>query len=169
MAESARATLRQLLQLSYDDLKRRLARRLGSTELAGEALQDTFLRLERAETIGPVRNPRGYLFRMAINLAINRRHAEARRLAAPETTALLELADDAPGPARIAEARSEVAALKRAIGALPARRRAIFLAAWREELAHPAIAERFGVSLRTVQVELRHALEHCAAQLDRDK
>ena len=169
MGETARATLRQLLQLGYEDLRRRLAHRLGSAELAGEALQDTFIRLESAGAIGPVQNPSAYLFRIALNLGHNRRRAEARRLTGAETEALLELADDAPGPARIAEARSDVAALKRAIAELPARRRAIFLAAWRENVPHHAIADRFGLSLRTIQIELRHALEHCAARLGRDK
>jgi RNA polymerase sigma-70 factor, ECF subfamily len=168
MVETSRATLRHLLLAGYDDLKRRLTRRLGSAELAGEALQDAFLRLECAPNIGVVRSPQAYLFRMAFNLAINRQTAENRRLSPVALDALLGFADDSPGPARTAEARSEIEALKRALAELPARRREIFLASWVEEISHSEIARRFGVSLRTIQIELKYAVEHCALRLDRN-
>jgi RNA polymerase sigma-70 factor (ECF subfamily) len=167
MSETDRATLRHLLQVGYHDLRNRLARRLGSTELAGDALQETFLRVQCAGSIGPVSNPQAYLLRIALNVASSQRAAEARRLTVAETAALLAVPDEGPDPARVAEMRSEIAALRRALDELPARRRAIFLAAWREELPHGAIAERFGVSLRTIQIELKHALEHCALRLER--
>jgi RNA polymerase sigma-70 factor (ECF subfamily) len=168
MAETDRATLRSLLQAGYEDLRQRLARRLGSTDRANDALQETFLRLECAPTIGPVSNPQAYLLRVALNVASNLRVAETRRLTAPETEALLALPDDKPGPGQIAEARSEIAALKRALGELPTRRRAIFLAAWRDGEAHQGIADRLGVSLRTIQIELKQAAEHCAVRLGRN-
>jgi RNA polymerase sigma-70 factor (ECF subfamily) len=151
----------------YDVLKGRLTRRLGSADLAGEALQDTFVRLQCAAEIGHVRSPHAYLARMAFNLATNRRVAEGRRLNVSGTETLLDIADDAPDAARAAEARSEIEALKRALAELPSRRRAIFLAAWVEEVPHAGIAERFDVSVRTVQIELRYALEHCSLRLDR--
>jgi RNA polymerase sigma-70 factor, ECF subfamily len=166
MTASSRAILRQLLVADYDELKKRLTRQLGSADLAGEALQDTFLRLEGAE-IGPVRRPAAYLARMALNIATNRRISENRRLTAAETEILLQVPDDAPDPARTAEARSDIEALKRALAELPARRREVFLAAWVEELPHSAIAERFGATVRTIQIELKHAVEHCALRLKR--
>jgi RNA polymerase sigma-70 factor (ECF subfamily) len=168
MVKTSRATLRDLLLAGYDDLKRRLTRRLRSVDLAEEALQDTFLRLECTSDIGPVRSPQAYLFRMAFHLAINRRIADNRRLSAVGTEALLDVADETPDAARTVEARSEIEALKRALADLPARRREIFLASWVEEVPHDEIATRFGVSLRTIQIELRHALEHCAWRLQRN-
>jgi RNA polymerase sigma-70 factor (ECF subfamily) len=168
MTESSRGTLRHLLLDGYDDLVRRLAFRLGSTDLAREAMQDTFIRLERDSEIGPVRNPRAYLLRIAFNLATNRRVAENRRLSTTEVEALIDIADETPDPARIAEARSEIDALKRALAELPDRRREITLAAWVEELPHPEIAKRFGVSLRTIQHELKLGMEHCARRLGRN-
>jgi RNA polymerase sigma-70 factor, ECF subfamily len=168
MAETSKATLHQLLLAGYDDLKRSLTRRLGSADLAGDALQETYLRLEYASAIGPVRSPRAYLYRTALNIAANRRVAESRRLTVSEVDALLEIADEAPSPALVAEARSEIEALKRAVAELPERRREIFLAAWREEIPHQQIAERHGITIRTVQIELKHAMEHCAQRLGRD-
>jgi RNA polymerase sigma-70 factor (ECF subfamily) len=167
MANTSRATLLHLLVAGYDELKRRLARRLGSVELAGEALHDTFLRLEGAAEIGEVRSPRAYLFRTALNMAANRRVADSRRLTVSETDALLELADEAPDPARVVEARSDLAALQRALMELPARRRAIVFAACMDEVPHSEIAARFGVTVRTVQIELKQALTYCAQRLGR--
>jgi RNA polymerase sigma-70 factor (ECF subfamily) len=168
MTVTSRATLLQLLLVRYDDLKRRLTRRLGSAELAGEALQDTFIRLECTPQIGPVQNPQAYLARMAFNIAANYRVAENRRLTVSESEALLDIPDEAPDPARTIEARSEIEALKRALAELAPRRRDIFMAAWVEEVPHSEIAARYDVSVRTIQIELKHALEHCSHRLDRN-
>ncbi|MGC2780772.1 MAG: RNA polymerase sigma factor [Bradyrhizobium sp.] len=158
--------LRALID-GYDELKRRLARRLGSTELAGEALQDTFLRLECGNDVGVVQSPRAYLFRTALNLATNRRVAESRRLTTSEIDALLEIPDDSPDPSRIAESRSEIAALGRVLLQLSARQRDIVFATFVDELSVHEIARRHRISVRRIQVELREALLHCASQLER--
>lgn len=162
MAESSRATLRNLLLTGYDELAKRLTFRLGSADLARDALQDTYLRLERTPQIGPVRSPKSYLLRMALNIAANRRIAENRLLTFVEAEALLQVADDVSDPARAVEARSEIEALKRALAELPARRREMALAAWVDDLSQKDIAQRFGVSVRTVQLELKAALAFCA-------
>ena len=167
MRDSGRAALLSALIDGYDELKRRLARRLGSTELAGEALQDTFLRLECGNDVGAVQSPRAYLFRTALNLATNRRVAENRRLTTSEIDALLEIPDDSPDPARIAESRSEIAALGRVMLQLSARQRDIVFATFVDELPVQEIARRHRVSVRRIQVELREALLHCASQLER--
>lgn len=168
MAVTSRLALRQLLLDRFDDLRSKLTRRLGSSERADEALQETYLRLEQGGEIGPVRRPGAYLMRMAINTATNQIIAQNRRLTAVETEALLQVPDERPGPMRVVEARSEVAALKRALADLPARRREIFLASWVDGHSHRQIAGRFGVSVRTVQVDLKRALEHCAVRLGKD-
>lgn len=167
MSDTNRAALLSLLVASYDDLRSRLARRAGSAELADEALQDTFLRLSSTTGIGPVRDLRAYLFRVALSIVSNRRLAERRRRTVSEADALFEMVDDRPGPDREIEARSEINALKQVIRELPARRREMFMATFVNEVPLRETAERFGVSVRTVQVELKQALVHCAARLDR--
>ncbi len=116
MSDTNRTALLTLLVASYDDLKqrltrragsadvadevlslihislcirdRRLTRRAGSADVADEVLQDTFLRLNNATVIGPVRDLHAYLFRVAMSVASNRRVAERRRLTVSETDAL---------------------------------------------------------------------------------
>jgi RNA polymerase sigma-70 factor (ECF subfamily) len=159
--------LRSLLLSSYEDFAHWLTRRLGSHELAREALQETYLRLERGNEIGPVHSPKAYLLRTAINIATNKRVADKRRLGISESERLLAIPDEAPDPARTVEARSELDALTKALNELPERRRQIFLASWIDEVSHREIADRFGISIRTVQIELKDALEHCAQRLRR--
>lgn len=167
MTETSLAALRRHLLLRYNDLKARLTRRLGSADLASDALQDTWLRLEDGNNIAAVRHADAYLFRTAVNIANDHRRAEARRLTTDEVEALLDIADDRPDPMRVSEARSELLALEDVMAELPPRQRAILLAARLDELPRREIARRFRISVRLVQRELQEAQDYCAARLRR--
>lgn len=167
MTETSFAALRRLFLLRYDDLKARLTRRLGSADLAGEALQDTWLRLEDGNCAAIVHHADAYLFRVAVNIAHDRRRAETRRLTTNEVDALLDIADDAPNQTRVAEARSELRALEVIMAELPPRQRTILLAARLDELPRREIAKRFRISVRLVQRELQEAQDYCAARMRR--
>lgn len=168
MNETTWATLRQLLTEKYDDLWRRLARKLGSEELARETLHETWLRLNRTDPVGQMRSPKAYLFRTALNLATDRLRADNRRVRRAEVDVIIEnLADEAPGPAREAEARLRLAALGDAIQELPYRQRIILISAQLEGETHQKIARRLGVSAKTVQTELKAALKFCETYIDK--
>jgi RNA polymerase sigma factor (sigma-70 family) len=161
--------LRMPLVDRYGEFKVRLARRLGSTELAVETLQETWLRLERPGRRVALQQPDAYLFRIALNVAPDLRDADRHRLALSEVEALRHIDDDENDPERIAASRSEIAALIRAPEELPPRCRAIFLAARSDGLPHKVIAARYGISVRMVERELKRALQHCSARLGRNE
>lgn len=165
MSDVDRRALRQALVVNYADLSRRLSRRLGSNDAANEALQETYLRLETASSLSAVRNPISYLFRIAINIAVDQRRAAARRLTVMEIDALLDFPDDTPDPARIVEARSELEALERVLAEMPDRRRAIFKAVLVEKVPRRDLAKRYNVSIRTIDIEVQRALEYGARRL----
>jgi RNA polymerase sigma-70 factor (ECF subfamily) len=167
MAVTSWAALRELFLAGYDGLTRQLARKLGSEDLAAEAMQDTYLRLQRPGGMEPVANPSAYLYRVAVNTAINRRIAQRRLATAVEISAAMEIADEAPGPDRAALARIEMVALERALAELPKRCRDIFVAGFIHGTPHAQIASRFDVSLRTVRSDLQKAVEHCAFRLEK--
>ena len=167
MSDSGRDLLRELLLLNYDDLKAQLARRLGSVELAGEALQETWLQLEGVARIGQVHRPRPYLLQIAYNIALKRRRTERDTVTLDDARAALNLVDDAPGPERAIEARSEISALEAALAEMPPRRRAILLASRAEGEPLSEIATRFGISQRMIEMELKSALIHCGQRLGR--
>ncbi len=165
MTETTWAMLRARLVDRYGELKHRLMRRLGSAELAAETLQETWLRLERPGSPGVLERPDAYLFRVALNVAADRRATERRQLALSEIEVLRHLDDDELDPERIVQSRSEIAALSRALDELPPRCRAIFIAARLHEVPYKTIAARHGVSTRLVEREVKRAFEHCAGRL----
>jgi RNA polymerase sigma factor (sigma-70 family) len=164
MTETTLLALRQLLVQGYDELKTRLTQRLGSSDLAGDAIQDTWLRLHLAETVGAVRSPTNYLFRIALNIARDRLSADRRLLTAVEIEKLLDLADEAPDGAHVAEMRSELRAVEGLIAELPARQREILVAARLDGMPRGEIARRLGISLSLVEKELKLAHEYCLAR-----
>ncbi|MCK9917116.1 sigma-70 family RNA polymerase sigma factor [Microbacteriaceae bacterium K1510] len=164
MSDTPLAIMRRLLVDSYDDLKRRLTHRLGSADLAGEALHDTWLRLARLEPVGVVQRPEHYLFRAALNAADDRRRREKRHGSAAELDSALEVADERPTAEEELVARSELAAFETIMAELPARRRAIFLAARVGNVPRQEIADQMRISRRLVARELLLAHQHCLAR-----
>jgi RNA polymerase sigma factor (sigma-70 family) len=169
VVETSWAGLRELLVDRYHDLRERLTRRLGSQELATEALHEVYLRLDRADDMSPVISPAAYLFTAAYNIASGHRRAEGRR--GRQTVAdgaINDIPDRQPGPDDIFEARGELAALARALLTLPPRQRAILIAARYEQVPRAEIARRHRISRRLVQVELQRALGTCKDYLEKN-
>lgn len=165
MADINRVRLRSQLVEHYDGLIKKLTRRLGSADFAHEALHETFLRLDRVNDAVPVRSPTDYIFRVAVNVAKDRQKAQSHRVSAAEIDALLDVSDEGADPARIAEARSDIEAFKRALAQLPSRPREVLRSMSIEEQPAHAVAARLNVSVRTVEADLKLALSHCAAVL----
>lgn len=162
MNESGVLSLRDFLVRRYDDLKRRLTLHLGSADLAGEALQETWLRLESGkESNESVQYPLSYLMRMATNSALDRLRSEKRFLSGDEVDQILStLSDPMPGPAQTFEARSEAERLALVIKKMPVRRRNILILIRVDEMPRQEVADRLGVSLSLVDRELKRAHEY---------
>ncbi|WP_020175948.1 RNA polymerase sigma factor [Methyloferula stellata] len=168
MSESQQARLTDLFAANYNELFRRLARRLGSREFAQEVLQETYLRIDRISDVAVVQSPRDYFFKAAVNVAKNQRKYENCRPRAGAVDEFFDIPDEAPDALRVLEARSEVEALKAALQELPERRRFVLEAMAIEGCSAPVVAKRLKISSRTVEVELAAALEFCATRLNRE-
>lgn len=163
-----RPLLDRFMQL-YPDLRERLRRRLGSVELADEALSEAYVKLSAPGRSYSVRNTGAYLFRLTLNAAADLRRTRHRQSLAEQIEVVLELPDPAPGIARVAEEREELARLEEAVARLPERRRTILIAARMHERSCRDIARDLGLSTRMVEIELRRALDHCAEFLDKGR
>ncbi|MNR78008.1 putative RNA polymerase sigma factor FecI [compost metagenome] len=168
MPEALKESLRALFLSRYAQFRRHLHLRLGSEDLANDALHETYLRVEQMNAPSAIKYPSAYLYRIALNIAEDQRKSNARMLSVPEIEGLYEMADELADPSRTFEARTEIDALERALAELPKRRRLIVIAARVDEMPHREIALRFGISVRTVEKELRAGLEHCCERLGRD-
>lgn len=171
MTEETRPALTDYLARYYVTLKQRLTRAVGNSDLAADALQDTWLRLQsKGEGEDePVHSPAGYLLRVALNIAVDIQRRQTRSLSFDELSELQLIADPAPGPAQIIEARSDMAALLERVGRMPERRRDIFVLVHWDGMAHKDVAKQLGVSVRTVTYELKSAHEALSAVLNHEK
>lgn len=159
-----RPALQDFLAANYTRLHRRLLRYLGCPDLASDCLHDAWLRLREMASPASVQSPEAYVYRTACNLAMDRmRGNRHRQYTGDADTELDHVVDDAPGPDRIAQARSELAAVERSIGCLPRRHRSVMLALRIDELTRQEVAARYDISLRSVDTTLRQALDYCAA------
>lgn len=156
-------------------LLRYLAARRVAADEAEDILQDLFVKLA-SQTIGPVGEPRAYLYRMTENLLLDR-HRSARRRAGREqawTTAQLGPAadaDDRPSAEQVLIARERLAGVAAALAALPERTVQIFRRYRIDGCAQKDIAAELGISLSAVEKHLQRAyrtLVEAEARLDAD-
>lgn len=148
-------------------LMRFLTARLGNAAAADDIYQELFVRLKAGALPEGVSNPRGYLFRMAYNLANEfaraRRRQEARDAHWTETTTHKVGGDtvaDATAADEALASKERLASVTRALDGLPARSREIFVMCRIEGLSHRDIAEAMGISTKTVEKHMTAALKH---------
>ena len=138
-------------------LMRLLIARLRSREEAEDALQDMWFKLDQLAA-KPVAQPAAYLYRMAANLAADRRISAARGCA--RDTAWLDIqpeADELPDIERTLIARERLAQIEAILGAMPDRMQTAFRMFRLEELSQKHISARLGISVSGVEKLLRRA------------
>ncbi len=168
MSGQGLATLRRLVAERYDALRRQVSRRLGgASDLAGDALHDAYVRLSARDDLDGVRHPQTYLVNTAVHVAIDRIRQDARLLSESEVSEFFDVEDGSPGPDGVAESRSDMDHMFKALDALTPRQRDILIAARVEGLSRPDLAKRWGISVRLVGRELQTAHEHCVRAMAR--
>jgi RNA polymerase sigma-70 factor (ECF subfamily) len=140
---------------------------LGGRADAEDIVQETCSRLLGANSLDRVEGrARSYMFRIATNLAIDR-HRQPRESSLEELGGGIEPVDLIPGPDAIVDAGRALEAVTQTLLQLRPRSRQVFLLRTAEELSYEAIAERLGISKRTVEREMLHALDACQRKLRR--
>lgn len=148
---------RSLLRYLRDLLARR--------EDAEDVAQETYVRLVRAGSIEQSElHIRASMFRAATNLAYDR-FRQRRVRGRQDDTELAELPDEAPQAERLVEMEQALRVVERTLLELPPRCRQVFLLRTSHEWSYEAIAERLGVSKRTVEREMQTALDACQREL----
>jgi RNA polymerase sigma-70 factor (ECF subfamily) len=152
---------------AFEEIVRRYQKRVYAVALrivrrhdvADDVAQDTFIRAWRALVSFDLARPFGpWICRIAANLAVNHvRSPRAREEGLPEGH------DEQPAPAAdalegVLDAEAQ-AVLGRALLALPAEQRAVFVLRVNEELSYKEIAETLELSIGTVMSRLSRARE----------
>jgi RNA polymerase sigma-70 factor (ECF subfamily) len=142
-----------------DALLRFLHRRLNNTALAEDLAQETWLRAANAQSTATIDNPRGFLFRIAANLALDHQRHVAHRIELAAAPAVAEaVPDPQPSPESIALHRSEFVRLLRIVEGLSPRCREVFILGKFEGLSLAEIAARLNISRNTVVTHMVNAL-----------
>ncbi len=157
--------------LEHRDRLRRFLLARGAGEAAEDLLQEIWLKIA-AGTAGPVASPVSYLFRAADTLMIDRYRAasQARRRerAWSEThDGTVPGVSDAPSVDRHLIGRQHARLVSETLATLGDRPAAIFRRHRIDGLSQRQVAEEFGVSLSTVESDLRRAYAALAALKER--
>lgn len=149
-----------------DELVRFLTRRTGRTA-AEDVVQDVWLNLKERGDSESWREPRAVLYKTAANLGTDtwRRDVHTQKLFCGEE-ALDDAACPNPGPERQAEAAHQLEQLYAALEQLPAQCREALLLNRIDGLTHTQIADRLGLSTKTVQRHIERAPRLCMQVLE---
>lgn len=144
-------------------LRALLGRRVGSRELAEDALQETWLRLASMQQTAPIQDRQAFILRVAGNIAIDLLRREKRHSSrCISDDAILEaVADSTPSPEIFAIDRDQLRYLVRALAELAPKPRKALLLNRCDGLPHAEIARRLKVSESMVARYLGQALRHC--------
>ncbi len=159
---SRSASIETLYMDHHSWLRGWLYGRLSNAADAADLAQDTFVRLLQRRVAAPLAQPRAYLRTVARGLMIDLwRHRDIER-AWLETLAQLP-EDYELSPEASALAMECLVTIDGLLDELRPVVRQAFLLAQLEGLKCPAIAERLGVSVATVERYIAKALRHCYA------
>jgi RNA polymerase sigma-70 factor (ECF subfamily) len=160
--------VRELFERHRHALLRYLRGLLANVADAEDALQEAYARLlDVAELDKTGGRARAYLFKVATNLARDR--FRRRRESRIDDAAVDELASGEDPPEVVVDFGRGLSVVKRTLLELKPRCRQVFLLRVSEELDYDSIAARLGVSKRTVEREMQHALDTCQRRLKRSR
>ena len=127
-----------------------------------DVVQESFLRIWRRQMARPVGSARAFLFTVARHLALKivRKNGNAPFLPGAEGAALRVL-DQRPDAAESASVQEKIDRLADAVMALPPRCREIVILHKLQELPQKEVAERLGLSARTVERQIRIGVDRC--------
>lgn len=173
MTHSPLQSLAQAAETYYDELRQFVRKRTGSSAIAEEVVQETWIRAN-AVTAELPDNPRAYLYRMASNLVVDHIRREQSRAPEIETDAQNPFEQTAspeaipcpaPSPLDTAISRQELSALDVAVRELPDKCRDVFLLYRGHGMSMRDVAIHMGITQKTVEKHIAKAMIHCRKRL----
>jgi RNA polymerase sigma-70 factor (ECF subfamily) len=154
-----------LFQQHNQLLLRFLRARLGSEHEAKEVAQEAYVRLLQLDRTGAVSFLRSYLFKVAMNLAIDRLRERTRHPVHDDPIELFEELEDTLGPEREAIATEQLRLLNIALAELPPKCRDALVLHRYHDKTQREIAAELGISERTIRTYLVQAMFYCKLRL----
>jgi RNA polymerase sigma-70 factor (ECF subfamily) len=144
-----------------------LARRQVGREDAEDVVQEAYLRLLELENAGRIADARGYLYRIASNVALDLLRKRKTRSACVVEDVEFEAVSGAVSPfTAAAEEAVLVRNLQASLAQLPSACCETFLLSRLYGMTFPEISRRLGISLRTVNRHMSRTVDHLQTALD---
>lgn len=156
------------------NLVRFFAARTRTASAAEDLAQELYLKVASRPAGETTDNPQALLYRMALNLMVDRARGEARaavrdaewRTTARTTVAGQEIAEEPPADEAVAS-RQRLRQLVEAVADLPPQMRRAFTLHKLEGRSHAETAQAMGLSVKSVEKHISAALKHLTARLGR--
>lgn len=164
MTAVERVNLESVFLETRKDLERVMRRRVKSTDIVADLVQDVYMKCCGVVVDFPDRKEaRAYLLRMASNLAIDHQRVEGRRAVilgdlAPYFDSFDKSANT---PEAYALAADKVRQIEGVLSGLPGMTRQMFILVRLHGLTHKEVADRLGVSKSLVDKYVLQALLRC--------
>jgi RNA polymerase sigma-70 factor (ECF subfamily) len=150
------------------DLKAYLRGAFPGVRDVDDVVQESYLRVCRARAVGPISTARGFLFRVARNLALDGlRSARRRPVAQVGDMAALDAVSDQPSAADTAVESEKFVALDAALASLSSRQRQVVMLCKLQSRSHCEVALRLGLSEKTVAEHLYRGMQRLGEELQR--
>jgi RNA polymerase sigma factor (sigma-70 family) len=131
-----------------------------------DVVQESYLQIWKARQVRSICSAKSYLFTVArhIAIALSRRERRAARFEEPSDCSELAL-DHSPGTVEILSQKEKLALIADAIATLPDRMREIVLLHKADGFSQRAVAEKLGISEKTVENLVSRGIARCRAHL----
>lgn len=160
--------LKRLFNLHYEPLCKYVVQFTKSMPEAEDIVQGIFVRLWTSrETLTIVASPKAYLYRSAHNAYIDKFRKSKKEITLLETLKYEALSDQLEEDETLLEQR--IAKTKILINALPERCKEIVLLSKKEGYKNREIAEKLGISIKTVEAQLTVAFKKIREGFKDDK
>jgi RNA polymerase sigma factor (sigma-70 family) len=141
-----------------------LARIVDCPEIAAELVQESFIIFFRESKKQTIEHPRGFLFRVAKNLAYDHiKHRKVTENYTQKNDLSVRLANEFPSAEKLVVIDERLEAIKRILEELPLRTQEIFILNRVYGMTYTEIAKEFGISDSAVEKHMAKALLHCRA------
>lgn len=159
--------IQSLSDTDHKEIRAFATQRVGQQE-SEDLVQEAYLQLLQRDEKDTVREPRAFIFRVISNLSIDA-WRKTNRQGTPEADHNIEpeiLICQQPGPEALTSSVLEFDHFLSVLDELPVLQRHAFILNKLEGLTHTQIADRLGVSTKSIQRYLIDAMAHFASRLE---
>jgi RNA polymerase sigma factor (sigma-70 family) len=127
-----------------------------------DLVQESYIRVWRSRAAQPILSAKGFLFDVARHLAIDRvRRNRTSPVDAVEDLSALPIIDDSRNVTDAVSRNEKIQLLGEAMATLPSRCREVVVLRKLKGLSQREVAERLGISEKTVEVQVANGVRRC--------